>query len=319
MIYAMKLEPAVVSIPWGGKRLVEDYGLQTDKANAAEAWMLSCTGEDLSLVANGSQKGKSLKELYEANPAIIGKNGSVFDKFPVLIKFIDARESLSVQVHPDDQYAAFVGKGAGKTEAWYILDCDPGVELVVGFKEPISESDFLRAIEDGKLMDLVQKVKVKKGDFFFIESGTLHAIGAGIVLAEVQQNSNTTYRVFDYIRLYGGKLRPLHVDDAVNVTKREPYKPSILPSKPKALEAGGERTDLAACDFFVMSVLDVDGSSKGLASDLSFVSLLIVEGEGSLTAGGQKMGLKKGESVFLPAGLGEYEIQGNLKIIETRI
>ncbi|HOO25235.1 MAG TPA: class I mannose-6-phosphate isomerase [Clostridiales bacterium] len=319
MLYPLKLEAAVVSIPWGGRRLVEEYGLKTDKANAAEAWMLSCTGDSLSLVANGKYKGKSLLSLYEDNPAILGKNGATFDKFPVLIKFIDARESLSVQVHPDDEYAEFVGEGAGKTEAWYILDCDEGAELVIGFKKRISEPEFLDAIEDGSLMDYVEKVKVKKGDFFFIEAGTLHAIGAGIVLAEVQQNSNTTYRVFDYNRVYDGQKRPLHVDDAVKVTKREPYNPSVLPSEPQALEGGGVRTELAQCEFFKMSVLDVEDSSQGVADETSFVSLLVLEGEGELKTQGENMPIKKGESVFLPAGLGEYEVLGRLKIMETRI
>ncbi len=319
MLYPMKLQAAVVSIPWGGKRLVEEYGLETDKANAAEAWMLSCTGDSLSLVANGEHKGKSLLSLYEDEPAILGKNGAAFDKFPVLIKFIDARESLSVQVHPDDEYAAYVGEGAGKTEAWYILDCDEGSELVVGFKKRIDESEFLNAIEDGSLMNYVEKVKVKKGDFFFIEAGTLHAIGAGIVLAEVQQNSDTTYRVFDYNRIYDGQKRPLHVDKALKVTRREAYNPSILPTEPQAIEGGGVRTELAQCEFFKMSLLDVEDSCKGAADEASFVSLLILEGDGELRAQGENMPLKKGESVFLPAGLGEYELWGQLKIMETRI
>ncbi|MEI6579250.1 MAG: type I phosphomannose isomerase catalytic subunit [Eubacteriales bacterium] len=319
MFYPMKLEPAITEIVWGGTRLISEYGMVTDKKNAAEAWMLSCTGEGLSKVINGEYAGKTLLEIYSANKKICGFHGSKFEKFPILIKFIDALDDLSIQVHPDDEYARFIGEGDGKTEAWYILDCDEGAELVLGFKQEISEKEFLTAIERGDLADFVQKVQVKKGDFFFIEAGTLHAICKGILLAEVQQNSNTTYRVFDYNRLWDGKLRQLRVDSAIDVTKREPF---VFESRPeyKAETIGNTvRTLLIDCEFFIIATLDISDSYIGKVDESSFVSLLVLDGSGHLNCAGESMPIKKGESVFIPAGCGKFTVEGNIKILETQI
>lgn len=319
LLYPMKLKAAVSPNIWGGTRLITEYGIKTDAKNAAEAWMLSCTKGGYSTVVNGEYAGKTLQELFEADKTICGIHGAELDKFPVLIKFIDAQGDLSVQVHPDDDYAAFIGEGDGKTEAWYILDCDEGAELIVGFKKEISEREFLASIENGTLIDHVQKFKVKKGDFFFIEAGTLHAICAGVLLAEVQQNSNTTYRVFDYNRLENGKPRKLRVDDAVQVTKREPYRPSRSPEPAEDIGPGAKRTKLVSCAFFNAAVLDIDGSCGDTADCGSFVSLLVLEGVGALACAGETCPLAKGESVFIPACCGQYEISGTLKILETRI
>ena len=318
--YPMKLTAAVCENIWGGTRLIEEYGIKTDKANAAEAWTLSCNKDGYSVIENGDYAGKTLQEVFEADKSIAGFHSAELEKFPVLIKFIDARSDLSIQVHPDDTYARYIGEGDGKTECWYIMDCDEGAQLIVGFKKEISESEFLDAIAQGTLVDYVQKFKVKKGDFFFIEAGTLHAICAGVLLAEVQQNSNTTYRVFDYNRLdKDGLLRPLRVDDAVQVTKREPYRPSRLPEPPEDIGVGGRRTELVNCEFFNSDVLDIYGSAVGTADSSSFVSLLVLEGIGELACAGETMKLTKGDSVFVPAGCGDFRIAGNLKILETRI
>lgn len=319
LLYPMKLKAAVSPNIWGGTRLITEYGIKTGKKNAAEAWMLSCNKDGYSVVENGSYAGKTLQELFEADKTICGCRGSEFDKFPVLIKFIDAQGDLSVQVHPDDEYAAFIGEGDGKTEAWYILDCDEGAELIVGFKKEISEHEFLASIENGTLIDYVQKFKVKKGDFFYIEAGTLHAICAGVLLAEVQQNSNTTYRVFDYNRLENGKPRKLRVDDALEVTKREPYRPSRSLEPAKDIGPGVTYTKLVSCDFFTAAVLDIKGSFSGMADSGSFVSILVLEGGATLVCAGETLMFAKGESVFIPAGCGQYEISGTIKILETRI
>ncbi|NLX94368.1 MAG: class I mannose-6-phosphate isomerase [Clostridiales bacterium] len=318
--YPMKLKAAVFENIWGGTRLMEEYGIKTDKANAAEAWMLSCNKDGYSVIENGDYAGKTLQDVFEADRSIAGFHDAEFSKFPVLIKFIDARGDLSVQVHPDDTYAQYIGEGDGKTECWYILDCEEDAELIVGFKKEISESEFLDSIAQGTLIDCVQKFKVKKGDFFFIEAGTLHAICSGVLLAEVQQNSNTTYRIFDYNRLdKDGLLRPLRVDDAVQVTRREPYRPSRLPEPPEDIGIGARRTNLVSCEFFISDVLDIYGSAEGTANSSSFVSLLVLEGIGELACAGETMGLTKGESVFIPADCGDFRVAGNLKILETRI
>jgi mannose-6-phosphate isomerase len=319
MLYPMLMKPAVSPNLWGGTRLIEEYGVKTDAKNAAEAWVLSCNDNGYSEILNGEFAGKTLRDVFENNKAICGYGGGELEKFPVLIKFIDARQDLSLQVHPDDNYARFIGEGDGKTEAWYILDCEENAELVVGFKQQISEREFLDAITNGDLMDYVQKVKVKKGDFFFIEAGTLHAICAGVLLAEVQQNSDTTYRVFDYNRLENGKPRALRVDDAIQVTKREPYTVKTDINTPQALPGGGARTLLVSCEFFTVYTLDVFGEAADVADESSFVSLLVLEGSGELSCAGEKLALVKGASVFIPAGCGEYKVTGNVKILETRI
>lgn len=231
-LYPMVLTPFVSETVWGGRRLIDEYSVVTDKRNAAEAWVMSAHKNGSSTVANGEFAGKSLREVYLEHPELGGKNCAGFSDFPVLIKFIDAAADLSVQVHPDDAYCLKKGSGAGKTESWYILDCEPGAYLLLGFEKDITREQFRQSITDGTLTDYVKKVPVKKGDFFFIESGTLHAICKGILLAEVQQNSDTTYRIYDYGRLgFDGKPRELHVEDAVNVTHTGVYKNPCTPKK----------------------------------------------------------------------------------------
>ena len=207
-LYPMVLTPFVSETVWGGRRLIDEYSVVTDKRNAAEAWVMSAHKNGSSTVANGEFAGRTLREIYLEHPELGGKNCAGFSDFPVLIKFIDAAADLSVQVHPDDAYCLKKGSGAGKTESWYILDCEPGAYLLLGFEKDITREQFRQSITDGTLTDYVKKVPVKKGDFFFIESGTLHAICKGILLAEVQQNSDTTYRIYDYGRLgFDGKPR----------------------------------------------------------------------------------------------------------------
>ena len=267
-----------------------------------------------STVANGEFAGKSLREVYLEHPELGGKNCAGFSDFPVLIKFIDAAADLSVQVHPDDAYCLKKGSGAGKTESWYILDCEPGAYLLLGFEKDITREQFRQSITDGTLTDYVKKVPVKKGDFFFIESGTLHAICKGILLAEVQQNSDTTYRIYDYGRLgFDGKPRELHVEDAVNVTHTGVYKNPCTPKK------DGNVTNLVACLFFTERVLDINGSFDGTADEKSFVSLLILDGAGSLECAGETLEFSKGGSIFIPANCGDYKINGEAKILETRV
>lgn len=313
-LYPLKLKPFVSETVWGGRRLIDEYSVETEKRNAAEAWVMSCHKNGTGVVENGELAGKTLREVYLEHPEIGGKNCEGFSDFPVLIKFIDAAADLSVQVHPDDAYCAEKGAGAGKTESWYILDCEPGAYLLLGFKEKITKEQFEQAIKSDTLMDYVQKVPVKKGDFFFIEAGTLHAICKGILLAEVQQNSDTTYRIYDYGRMgLDGKPRELHVEDAVNVTKLEEYKNPCTPTVTDG------KTQLVSCPFFTESVFEVNGSVDGFADDNSFVSILVLDGQGELLCKGEKLDIKKGDSIFVPAGCGSYTLSGTLSILETTV
>ena len=286
-----KLIPSVADYIWGGRRLIEEYGIKTDKDPAAEAWVLSCHSAGPSTVEDGEFKGQTL-----------------------------AKNNLSIQVHPDNDYAMRVEGEYGKTEAWYILDCDEGAELILGFNREVSVEEFKKAAQSEEMLNIVNKVKVKKGDLFFIESGTLHAICKGILLAEVQQNSNTTYRVYDYGRVGAdGKPRALHIDKAADVTKLCP--PTIPNASERAVEKqdGGTRTHLTECDLFKMYSVETDGEYVSEAGDESFVSLLCLDGSAEVVCGKKTLGMKKGESLFIPASSGEFKIIGKTHMLETRI
>lgn len=316
-LYPIKLLPYVSETIWGGRKLIEEYGVVTEKNNAAEGWMLSCHEAGASTVANGEFKGMALPEVVKANPELCGSNAKNFEDFPILIKFIDAMDNLSVQVHPTKEYCELTGKGQSKTECWYIIDCEEDAGLILGFKEKISPEEFKAAIANNTLTDYVETVKVKKGDFFFIDSGTLHAICKGILLAEVQESSNTTYRIYDYNRVGAdGKPRELHVEDGASVTKLEKYSQPDF-SNPE-LDTD-ERRLLADCPLFKVWKLDVEDNHANSADESSFVSLLIMDGEGALECCGESLSLRKGDSIFIPANAGEYKLTGKLEIIETRI
>ena len=316
-LYPIKLLPYVSETIWGGRKLIEEYGVETEKNNAAEGWMLSCHEAGSSTVANGEFAGRSFADVVKENPALCGKNAGNFEDFPILIKFIDAMDNLSVQVHPTKEYCELTGKGQSKTECWYIIDCEEDAGLILGFKDKISPEEFKAAIANNTLTDYVETVKVKKGDFFFIDSGTLHAICKGILLAEVQESSNTTYRIYDYNRVGAdGKPRELHVEDGAAVTKLEKYSQPDF-SNP-ALDTD-ERRLLADCPLFKVWKLDIDGEISGNAGEDSFVSLLVMDGEGTLDSCGETLAIKKGNSIFIPANAGKYKINGKMEIIETRI
>lgn len=316
-LYPIKLLPYVSETIWGGRKLIEEYGVETEKNNAAEGWMLSCHEAGASSVANGEYAGKSFADVVKENPALCGTNAENFEDFPILIKFIDAMDNLSVQVHPTKEYCELTGKGQSKTECWYIIDCEEDAGLILGFKDKISPEEFKAAIAGNTLTDYVETVKVKKGDFFFIDSGTLHAICKGILLAEVQESSNTTYRIYDYNRVGAdGKPRELHVEDGAAVTKLEKYSQPDF-SNPE-LDTD-ERKLLCDCPLFKVWKLDVEDSHANSADEKSFVSLLIMDGEGTLECCGEALSLRKGDSFFIPANAGEYKLSGKLEIIETRI
>ncbi|MBQ7596062.1 MAG: class I mannose-6-phosphate isomerase [Clostridia bacterium] len=315
-----KLTPFVADYIWGGTRLIDEYGIKTNKNPAAEAWVLSCHPAGPSVVAGGEFEGKTLEQVYQSDKSICGTHGEKFEFFPILIKLIDAKNNLSIQVHPDNDYAMRVEGEYGKTEAWYILDCDDDAELILGFNREVSVEEFKEAAQSEKMLDIVNKVKVHKGDLFFIEAGTMHAICKGIMLAEVQQNSNTTYRIYDYGRLGAdGKPRPLHVEKAADVTKLCP--PVIPDASSRKTEVFGcaKRAELTSCELFTMFSLDVNGKYNGAADETSFVSLLCTDGSAKVSCGAKELEFKKGESVFIPAGSGDFTINGNVKILETRI
>lgn len=316
----LSLYPTLKETIWGGRMLIDDYGFETDKDNAAEAWLLSCHKDGPSYVIDGEYKGKTLAEVIEAEgKKVLGTNNADIHDFPVLIKIIDARDKLSVQVHPDDKYAREFENENGKTEAWYVLSCDEGASLIYGVNHNMTKEEFAAAIENGTLLDDVNIVKVKKGDVVFIPSGMLHAIGEGILLAEVQQSSNSTYRVFDYNRRdKNGNLRELHVKKAVDVVELNVTDVDFSAQGEALKLNGGEKTYLTGCDYFRMTCVKVDGTFEDNCDETTFVSLLVLDGYGKLICGTQEIELKKGSSIFIPAGKGNYTINGKLEILETR-
>lgn len=314
------LKPTVKDTIWGGTRLISEFGFETKEDNIAEAWMLSCHKDGPAYVQNGVYAGKTLNEAIETEgKGVLGANNADRPDFPILIKLIDAKEKLSVQVHPGDEYARRVENENGKTEAWYILDAAPGAQLVYGVKRKISRKAFSESIRRKEVETVLNFVNVKPGDVVFIPSGMLHAIGAGIFLAEVQQSSNTTYRVYDYDRPgKDGKPRELHIEKATDVVDLTVPSADFTPQGEPMITNGAEKTYLTGCRYFKMYSLNVNGAYEDSASDESFVSLLVLSGEGELRCGEQKLPLAKGSSVFIPAGKGAYTVDGTLEILETR-
>lgn len=318
-MYPLLLKPAVKDYLWGGTRLKTEYKYETDKEIAAEAWVLSCHKDGADRVENGSLAGKTLSEVIELwGDKAIGEKAVKFPYFPLLIKLIDAKDRLSVQVHPDDEYALKNEGEFGKTEMWYVVDCDEGAQLIYGFNREVSKEEFERRIRDNTLPEICNYVPVHKGDVFFISAGTLHAIGAGILIAEVQQNSNTTYRVSDYGRLGAdGKPRPLHIEKALEVTNRMP--PVVPYGNVGEIKQGqfGSVRKLASCDLFTAELLSLDGETELSLSD-SFISLLVLDGELDLEWDGGVLSAKKGGSIFIPADF-TVKISGKAEILYSRV
>ncbi len=315
-MYILKLNPVFKDYLWGGTKLRDEYGFESNLDKLAEGWMLSCHKDGENTILNGSLAGKTLTEVMKSNPEFLGENGNKFEYFPILIKLIDAKNDLSVQVHPDNEYAMRVENEYGKTECWYILDCDEGAELIYGFNREISSEEFKEKIADNTFLETVNKVKVKKGDLFFIEAGTLHAIGSGILLAEIQQNSNTTYRVYDYGRLGAdGKPRDLHIEKAIDVTNCTPPTKDTNPEGELVSASGYSTQLLTRCDLFNVTKVTVEKEYVDIADNKSFVSILVTDGYGNID--GTK--IKKGDSLFIPANYGNFTVTGNAELIVTRV
>ena len=316
----ISLAPYLKETIWGGKRLMTQYGFETKLDNTAEGWFLSAHPDGPSIVLGGPYAGKTLAQVLETEGAgILGTHNAEKQGFPILIKLIDAEKKLSIQVHPGDEYARRVENENGKTEAWYIVDAAPDAELVYGLKKKVSKNAFSKSIKEKKVESILNFVPVKNGDVVFIPSGILHAIGAGIFLAEVQQSSNTTYRVYDYDRPgKDGKPRDLDIDKASDVAVLSATHADFAPAGEPQTLAGAEKTFLTGCDYFAMYHLKTDGEYKDAADETSFVSLLVLDGEGELVCGAQTLPLAKGASIFIPANKGEYTLKGKLDILETR-
>lgn len=310
----LKLKPACKDYLWGGDRLIKEFHKEYDGKKLAETWELSCHPDGASVIVNGPYKGKTLREYIEScGMEVLGKNCRRFQEFPILIKFIDAKDNLSVQVHPNNSFALKNEGQYGKTEMWYVVDCEEGASLYYGFSKEIDREEFQKRITENTLLEVLNQVPVQKGDVLFIEAGTIHAIGKGILIAEIQQNSNVTYRVYDYGRKdKEGHQRDLHIEKALEVTNRIPL-----------VKSRSMSPHLAKCDYFTVDKLNLDGKlmrqMEGNVLEDSFVNILILKGEGSIVCDGQEVAFCKGDSLFLPAGAGEFRIEGICEALVTTI
>ena len=312
------LKAPVKDYIWGGTRLRELFGKEGGD-RLAESWELSCHPDGECYIMGGEFDGMKLSDFVNEHPEAVGSGFKSGDSFPVLVKLIDAKNDLSVQVHPNDEYAHKYENDNGKTEMWYVIDAAPDSELIYGFNEELSKEEFRKAIENNTLMEKLRRVPVKQGDVFFIEPGTLHAIGKGILIAEIQQSSNVTYRVYDYGRLGAdGKPRPLHIEKALEVNNTNP----LDPERPVyGLELDGVVTQLLAdCKYFNVNRHRLIKELELYADKNSFAHVLMIGGSGGeLVADNHRLELTMGSSVFVPAGTGAFAIKGNCDVIVTTI
>ena len=294
-----KLIPVCKDYLWGGRKLKEKYGKDSPLDPCAESWELSFHPDGKTLLGDGMTLQESVTQ------ADLGTNTQDFPFFPVLIKFIDARSNLSVQVHPSDSYALTHENSFGKTEMWYIVEADEGAGIYLGFDRDVTEEEFKNAIRDNTLTDLLRFYPVKAGECYFIPAGTIHAIGAGCLICEIQQNSNLTYRVYDYGRLdKNGNPRELHVEKALLVTRRKVCEPKTLSGN-----------TLGISKYFNVRKLEVFGEITLHATEKSFHSVTCTRGEGHING----EAVRQGDSFFVPAGFGAYTLGGNMTVILTDI
>jgi mannose-6-phosphate isomerase len=306
MLYPLKFSPILKDKIWGGSKLKNlfDKAAETDKLG--ESWELSGYEGDESVVTNGLLAGNNLTELIEIYMGeLIGDK--IYDEyglsFPLLFKLIDANENLSIQVHPGDKVAAERHNSYGKTEMWYVVDADKGSELIIGFTKDCTRDEYLDALEGGEVENLLQKVPVSKGDVFFIPAGLVHAIGKGVVVAEIQQSSDITYRIYDYKRTDdNGNERELHTDEALDVIN---FLASVNPKTPYSAQLN-EITSLVECEYFTTNVLRFDAAvTRNYGTLDSFVAYMCLEGNLVIECNGEKTTVNKGDTVLIPACIDE--------------
>ncbi len=318
------LRPSGKDYLWGGRRLNDEFEKGIDLSPLAETWECSTHPDGPSYVVGGRFDGMELADVLREEPQYLGRRHEGLCELPILIKFIDARKDLSVQVHPDDEYAGEHEHGQlGKTEMWYVLDAAKDASLVYGLKRDCSQSEVRDAIADGTIMNYLQKVPVKKDDLFFIEAGTIHAIGAGALVAEIQENSNLTYRLYDYDRVgKDGKKRPLHVDKALEVAR---LKSSCEPRQPLRVlryRCGMASELLTRCKYFEVYRMLINTERRQRvhyrADEMAFRVLLCVNGCGTLEDSDGVRSFYKGDCIFVPADSETVTIQGQAQFLDVR-
>ena len=308
-MYPIKFKSIYFNKVWGGRDF-ESFRYNLPQGNIGESWDVACHENGISIIENGYLKGKDLKEVIEIYSAdLVGKNIEL-EKFPLLIKLIDTNEKLSVQVHPDDNYALNNENSLGKTEAWYVIDADNDSDIIVGTKN-CEKCIFEKAIKEGKTAQYLNNVKVKKGDFFLINSGLVHGIGKGVIIAEIQQNSDITYRLYDY-----GRNRELHVNKALDVINFDLKAENSL-GKKEVLD-GYEKELLCINKYFTIEKYIIKNKILDKSNINKFFIYTCVDGEGTIVWNkNDKFCINKGDSIFIPATLGEFSIEGKLTVLKS--
>ncbi len=317
-LYPLQFEPILKERIWGGTKLKTILNKPISSDITGESWEISTVEGDVSVVSNGVLAGKSLNDLIQAAPEdILGTQ--VYKRFgkqfPLLFKYLDAREDLSIQVHPNDELAKKRHNSFGKTEMWYIMQADENARIIVGFKEKSNASEYVENLKNKTLLSILDDVVVKSGDVFFLETGTVHAIGAGLVVAEIQQTSDITYRLYDFDRVdAAGNERELHVDlalDAINYNQVDTFK-----SYTKDINQSNTIVD---CPYFTTNFLPLEGEKKIVYGGNSFSVYMCIEGAFEIAYENSRFQYKKGDTVLIPAALKTYILSGNASILEIYI
>ncbi|SFD71603.1 type I phosphomannose isomerase catalytic subunit [Flavobacterium phragmitis] len=317
-LYPLQFEPILKERIWGGEKLKTILNKPIVSKITGESWELSTVEGDVSVVANGVLKGKSLMELIDETPdAVLGTK--VYERFgkqfPLLFKYLDAREDLSIQVHPNDKLAKERHNSFGKTEMWYVTQADADARIIVGFKEDSNKEEYLKHLQDNTLVSILDTVKAKPGDVFFLETGTVHAIGAGLVIAEIQQTSDITYRLYDFDRVDAqGNKRELHVDlalDAINYNKVDTQK--------KYESKVNTSNTVVDCPYFTTNFLPLENKLEVAKTGETFTVYMCIEGNFEIEYDGFKNSYKKGDTVLVPAAINAFSLTGNASILEIYI
>jgi len=310
------LEPIYKDYIWGGCRLKNDLKKNTPYEKTAESWEVSTNENGKSIIKNGQYQGKTLDVIWEdtnLRKELLGTKTVPLEKFPLLVKLIDAETNLSVQVHPDDEYAKEKEKSFGKTEMWYIIDCKPGAQIICGMKKGIKKEELAQILTSEQVADSLNYVDVEPGDCIYIPSGTIHAILGDTLICEIQQNSDLTYRVYDWGRIgKDGKPRELHTKKAIDVTNIE-QEPEIVKTK----NIKEEEKTVINSPYFKTNKINIKNIYKDKSDKETFYIINVVKGEGSIKTKEKEYSLKLGDSFIIPSNLNEYELKGNIEILKS--
>ncbi|MBD0726471.1 mannose-6-phosphate isomerase [Flavobacterium sp. L1I52] len=317
-VYPLQFVPILKERIWGGEKLKTVLNKSIESVTTGESWELSTVEGDVSVVANGALEGRTLMQLIDESPnEILGT--AVYQKFgkqfPLLFKYLDAREDLSIQVHPNDELAKERHNSFGKTEMWYIMQADADARIIVGFKEKSNAEEYVSNLKNKSLLSILDAVKVKSGDVFFLETGTVHAIGAGLVVAEIQQTSDITYRIYDFDRVDAqGNERELHIDqalDAINYDKVDTYK--------QYAKEVNRSNSVVDCPYFTTNFIPLDGEINMSKNGETFTVYMCVEGVFEIAYNGVKYSYKKGDTVLIPAAIDSFVLSGKASVLEIYI